>query len=637
MAALGAVTVLGLALRIVGIDQTLYADEYFTHAIVTENGLGGVWDEVYHTSITPPLHYILAWMAVQLAGDDTILVRLPSLILGTAIIPLIFFLGRRVGGVRTGLLAAVLMALSPFAIWYSDEARAYATMMFLVALSTIALLRALDDGERRWWLIYALSACAALWTHYTSVFVILAQAAWALWVYREHRRELLVANVAVAAGYLPWLPGFLEQRQNDVGIEIISTFARMSFGRVFELPAVTLVGHPFLSLRDFPGERTWVLVLIVAALALPTVVYGRQALGKLLPPLRSRRGLVVILVLATPVGLLLYDIAGTSLYLPRNLSASLPALTVLVSVLLDRVTDAVPPRLAALATAGFVAVLAVGAFESVVDDDLRRPAYREVAHYLDEVVGPADPVVDTPLTPATEARFRTTTMDLYFERPHRLYAAGPSAGAAWRQLHDGRSLYLVAPGELAAQESVDRLLGGAGRAPAGLVRRLQALGGPDGRAILRDLKTFPGIFPISVFRFAGVVDGKLERRGGGELISWSFGDRVRISPGVARGAVEVVTPSAQPLTISGWAVDANRARPADWVLFFSRDRLFAVSAGGVPRREIARVYGASTLLAGFSRSPGAAPQDRSAIRVFAVVGDRASELPLSEAARRSGR
>jgi 4-amino-4-deoxy-L-arabinose transferase-like glycosyltransferase len=629
--AVAGLTALAFVLRIVGIDQTLYGDEYFTHAIVTGNGLGGVWDEVFHTSITPPLHYVLAWLSVQLGGDDTILVRLPSLILGTAIVPLVFLLGRRVGDVRAGLLAALLMALSPFAIWYSDEARAYAPMMFLVALSTLALLRALDGGGRRWWVVYALSACAALWTHYTAVFVIVAQAGWALWAHRERARELLLANAAVVVGFLPWLPGFLEQRRNDVGIEIIGTFARLSFGRVFELPLVTLVGHPFLPLRDAPAERGAILGLVLVALAIAAALSARGALGRHLPSPRSERGLVAILALATPVGLLLYDAVGSSLYLPRNLGASLPALVVLVALLVAGLAAAVPARVAALATAAFVSVLAAGAVASVVDDDQRRPAYREVAHYLDDVVAPSDPVLDTPLTAATEARFRTTTLDLYLERPHRLYAAGPGAAAAWRQLRAGRTLYLVAPRDLAARETVDRLLGGAGRPPAGLVRRLERLGGPDGRAILRGQRTFEGIFPIAVFRYAGVVDGRLERRDGRETISWSLGGRVPVTPGVARGAARIVAPGSREAAVAGWAVDARGPRPADWVLLFAGDRLIAVSAGGVPRSDVARVYGPSTLLAGFARPLG---DRRSAIRAFALVGDRASELPLSRSASR---
>ena len=64
--------------------------------------------------------------------------RLPSLIAGTATIPLVYLLGVRTLGRTAGLIAAAVIALSPFMIYYSVEARAYALM--------IALLTRLDAG-----------------------------------------------------------------------------------------------------------------------------------------------------------------------------------------------------------------------------------------------------------------------------------------------------------------------------------------------------------------------------------------------------------------------------------------------------------------------------------------------------------
>ena len=104
---------MGLALRVAGIGEASYGDERYTHAIVTGNGPRGIWHEVYTTSVTPPLHYYLAWLATQLPGEDTTLLRLPSLLLGTAAIPLIFLFGKRAGGVAVGLVAAAFLALDP--------------------------------------------------------------------------------------------------------------------------------------------------------------------------------------------------------------------------------------------------------------------------------------------------------------------------------------------------------------------------------------------------------------------------------------------------------------------------------------------------------------------------------------------
>jgi 4-amino-4-deoxy-L-arabinose transferase-like glycosyltransferase len=637
LVALLVMTALAFVLRVIGMDQSLYSDEDFTYYIVADSGLGGVWNDVYHTSITPPLHYFLAWLSLQFGGDPTILVRLPSLIFGTALVPLVFLVARRVGGARAGLLAALLIALSPFAIWYSDEARNYATLMFLLALSTLALLRALAGGGLRWWAIYALSACGALWCHYTAVFVVAAGGAWAIWTHREHLREVVVAHASVALGYLPWLPGFLEQRQNKIGIEVIDQFAPLTLRTVFEVPLRTLIGHPFYDLERLPGAIGLLFVLIFVAFAGAAAVRRRPAEPpRLMPFLRSERGLMLLLALATPVGLLLYAIPGSSLYIPRNLSASLPALVVLVAVLLDLLSAAVPRWLATLAAVGLVAVLAAGAVESF-GDDYRRPPYREAAQYVDEVAARDAPVVETPLLLQDDERLPPITIDRYIEGDRPLYRSGGGSAPAWRELRAGRDVYLVAPRSHVRSQYVKRELRGAEQAPAGLLRRLDRFGGPDGRAVLRAHKRLAGIYPISVLRYSGVVDGRIERQGGREVISWSLEKRVNVSPGAAAGSVESITPSSKPLVITGWALTAARRRPVDWVLVFSRNRLVAVSAGGNRRPDIAKFYGESASLAGFGLAVSAAASDRSAIRVFAVVGSRASELPLSEAAKRSVR
>jgi MFS family permease len=214
-------------------------------------------------------------------------------------------MGAVFGVPSTGLLAAALMALSPFAIFYSDEARAYATMMLLVTISTLALLRALDGPRRAWWAVFAVSSCAALWSHYTAVFAIAAQTAWAAWTHRDRVRELAISGAAIVVGYLPWLPGFVEQHRNHTAIEFIDLTSPVNVGRAFELPLRTLVGHPFLLLPDAPGNKGFALIAAVAALAAVAAARRTSALdaaAALRPSaawLRSERTLVAILALAT--------------------------------------------------------------------------------------------------------------------------------------------------------------------------------------------------------------------------------------------------------------------------------------------------------------------------------------------------
>ena len=151
---------------------------------------------------------------------------------------------------------------------------------------------------------------------------------------------------------------------------------------------------------------------------------------------------------------------------------------------------------------------------------------------------------------------------------------------------------------------------------------------------MSEIKNFPGLFPVSVLHYSGLVEGHVKRRKGRETISWSLGPPLRVTPGAARGEVEHVSPKGKALAVSGWALDGAHPQLADWILLFSGDRLLLVTPGGIRRPDIAQRYGRDALLSGFF-IPSSEAADRSGLRVFAVVGDRASRLPLSRAARRS--
>ena len=52
-------------------------------------------------------------------------------------------------------------------------------------------------------------SCAAVYTHYTAVFVLGAQLLWLLWAHPEARRPALLANLGAALAFLPWISGLI--------------------------------------------------------------------------------------------------------------------------------------------------------------------------------------------------------------------------------------------------------------------------------------------------------------------------------------------------------------------------------------------------------------------------------------------
>ena len=202
------VTLGGFLVRLPSFHDSLFGDEISTYFIVTGHSLSRVLRLVESNQETsPPLYFILAWATKGLLNSPAESIRLVSLITGTAAIPLTFLLGLWTVGRRAALVGATCMALSPYMIFYSTEARPFMLVLFFTLLSTLALLRALDSRKIIWWVAYAACSCGAVYSHYAAVFLLFVQFAWAFWAQPSARKPLIVANVVAVLGFVPWING----------------------------------------------------------------------------------------------------------------------------------------------------------------------------------------------------------------------------------------------------------------------------------------------------------------------------------------------------------------------------------------------------------------------------------------------
>jgi 4-amino-4-deoxy-L-arabinose transferase-like glycosyltransferase len=178
------------------------------------------------SDIHPPGYYLLlhAWRA--LCGQSEFALRALSAFAGVLAVAFTYLLARRLFGATTGLLAAFLASLSPFAIYYSQEARMYALLAALSAASTYLLLRAFAQWQianpksqirnLQSLFAYVLTSAAGLYTQYAFAFVLLVHnAVFALWWLAVARRGTqrwrwlsawAGAQAVIVVLYLPWLP-----------------------------------------------------------------------------------------------------------------------------------------------------------------------------------------------------------------------------------------------------------------------------------------------------------------------------------------------------------------------------------------------------------------------------------------------
>ena len=130
---------------------------------------------LYNGDRQPPLYHLTLWLTIRAFGHGEFAVRLPSLIAGTLVIPVLYELGRELYDRRTGLIAAAFAAVSPVLIWYAQEVRMYEFVALFGLLALLTQLRAIRNGTMLNWAAYILATAALLWSHYFGLLLILVQ------------------------------------------------------------------------------------------------------------------------------------------------------------------------------------------------------------------------------------------------------------------------------------------------------------------------------------------------------------------------------------------------------------------------------------------------------------------------------
>jgi mannosyltransferase len=432
--AVAGLAVMAALLRAFAATPGFLGDELYTFDIASRDDPGDVVDGVLDGEDTPPLYYLLAWGVGKVLGPPEWM-RLPALLAGVALVPVCALLARRVFGLGAALVAALVVALSPFLVYFGSEARAYAPAALCVAVATLLLLAALERPRAWLWTGYAVAGAAGLWLHYTAALPLAAQAVWALWSYPERRRGLLAASVGTLLLYAPWLP-YLGER---TPVELAAAFNPRTTGDRIDALLRPLIGHPYKELGHVPGVP---LALLAAGAVAVAAVAALRRRPLRLPDRRRPVWALVLTALAAPAWVVAYTAFDANVFSPRYLVVSAPAALVLLAGLVGGRHAAV-----AVPMAGVLAlVMGVTAIRTAFGD-LRRPAYDDAAALIDRVAGPEDPVIELPFAPVEGAWRRA--LSAFLDEPHALFGADrPGAEGGWAAARRRGVAYVLYPDTL---------------------------------------------------------------------------------------------------------------------------------------------------------------------------------------------
>jgi mannosyltransferase len=239
--------------------ESLWLDEAlsFTTALKTPAQIVVTVAEDIH----PPVYYWLLhlWLMV---GHSEAAIRSLSAVIGVGSVVALYALGRALEGRGTGLLASLLLAVSPLHIGYSQETRMYALVTLWAILSSWLLVCAWNEHEneregtrrrRLAWVGYVLVVTLGFYTHYFMGFVVLAQNLYIGFLLLRRRLprpalgRWIVAQLAWVVLFAPWVPTVVHQIRAGGGAWVADAVGRPSWGMLLD----TILGFTVGPARDW--------------------------------------------------------------------------------------------------------------------------------------------------------------------------------------------------------------------------------------------------------------------------------------------------------------------------------------------------------------------------------------------------
>jgi uncharacterized membrane protein len=317
---LGVLTLVALLLRLAGNGlESIWYDEAVSLILATTTQPVDLSIWRVHDSGNPAGYFLFLRGWLWLWGDASIeTARALSAVTGALSVPAVWLLARAVGAPRrAGLVACVLVAVSPPLVYLSQEARVFALFATLVTLLTACAAWIQRTDRPAAWIGFAVLGAIHVHMHYYAFFVLTALGIGLLvWAWPRRWRPLFkLAGAAAFVGlaFLPWLDNFRWQMSQGATRSAESWWQQLAF-----TPAASIVGHTLVWKDDGPRAVAIISVAVIVLVYVPALW--------LLVRARIRPGMLFSLLVGVPLLLVLFALAGMPMINYRYLSALFPAL-----------------------------------------------------------------------------------------------------------------------------------------------------------------------------------------------------------------------------------------------------------------------------------------------------------------------
>jgi O-antigen/teichoic acid export membrane protein len=327
----------GLVVRLI-VPRGLWLDEA-TSVDQARMSFAGMISNLRTTDVHPPLYFSVLWVSVRWLGSGELAVRLPSIIAGTLVVPMLYVLGKEAYDRRTGVVAAAVGSVAPIMVWYSQEARMYALLMLFGVIALWAQVRILNRGGRLVWVIYAAASIALVWTQYFGALqVVVQQLAFLYFIWARHRRGepvrgLVIGWAVTLAAIIIWLAPLLPFAYQQFHV---NQTAGKGFGGPQQVGNATSLSGNHLSIYAGIANLLWAVwgYHSNAAMALMAAMWPLGMLFALVLLGRRHQRVTTLLVAAIVIPGVVMFALGTvkrNLFDIRYLSTAVPVLFILIA------------------------------------------------------------------------------------------------------------------------------------------------------------------------------------------------------------------------------------------------------------------------------------------------------------------
>lgn len=205
------VLLLGLILRIINLNQSLWLDEAINIIAAKDYNLFDLLTKYATADFHPFGHFIIIWIWGRIGNFSEIWMRIPSVIFGVLTIYVVYLIGKKLTSKRFGIVSALLLAVNPLHIYYSQEARMYSLATLAVSISTYFFIKLLNGGKVKLYILI-LSNLLILSSDYLAYLIFPAQILVLFFQKKINLLKYWILGIVISLiGLLFWIPVFLSQ------------------------------------------------------------------------------------------------------------------------------------------------------------------------------------------------------------------------------------------------------------------------------------------------------------------------------------------------------------------------------------------------------------------------------------------